>query len=226
MIDRDEKVWIIKFLTGEQETFCTVLVAILLRMYGPEVLNWDGATIQLQVKDDLHVEMPRRVYDQIMGLLSVLNTDAVYKDADVFDVAVAALSRQGLVFDNRSPTVQDVAWAVAEISMNDPDPVTRDPEQPWGQQIQRYARAVLDDEGMDIAPSVLSFVPDKTPTVSSGEDAADYTGTWGVRQAQADEIDQAIEDRFRVLLQHLQLVGVTVEGDLNNREAVATDGNV
>lgn len=225
MIDREHKLRIKKFLEGEDETFCTVLVSALLRMYGPEVLNWDGATIQLQLKDDLGVEMTRRVYDQIMGLLAILNTDAVYKDANVFDVAVSALGRQGLVFDNKPPSVQDVAWAIAEISINDPNPVTRDPKAPWGTQIQRYIRAVLDDEGMNIAPAILSFVPDKTPGKNTNDPASDYAGEWGVRQAEADEIDEMVEARFRALLQHLESIGVKVEGSLEDNEALATNGN-
>lgn len=222
MITREEKRQLQRFLSGEEETFSTVLLSGLIRLYGPEVINWEGDTIQLQVKEDLELEMPRRIYDQLMGLLSVLNTDAIYKDANVFDVAVASLNRQGLVFDNRSPTVKDIAWTVAEIGLNDPEPVTRDPRQPWGRQIQKYIQAVMEDEGMKIAPAILAFVPIITPNHNTNESPAEYAGTWGIDQAEADEIDQEIEDRFRVLLQHLQSLGITVTGDEESKDALAT----
>jgi len=215
-----------RFLKGEDETLSTVLLSIVLKLYGAEALNWDGLTIQLQLKDDLEVELPRRIYDQIMGLLSILNTDAVYKDANVFDIAVSSLNRQGLVFDNSSPSVSDVAWAVAEIQLNDPDPVTRDPKSPWGTQIQRYIRSVLDEEGIKIPPSVLDFVPSRTPTQAPGDEATDYADTWGAAQAGADEVDQVVEDRFRQLLAHLQAVGIEVSGDSADQEAVAPDSDV
>jgi len=226
MIDSRHKRQMQRFLKGEDETLSTVLLSIVLKLYGAEALNWDGLTIQLQLKDDLEVELPRRIYDQIMGLLSILNTDAVYKDANVFDIAVSSLNRQGLVFDNSSPSVSDVAWAVAEIQLNDPDPVTRDPKAPWGTQIQRYIRSVLDEEGIKIPPSVLDFVPSRTPAQAPGDEAADYADTWGVAQAGADEVDQVVEDRFRQLLAHLQAVGIEVSGDSADQEAVAPDSDV
>ena len=225
-VARDEKQNIRRFLSGEEETFATVLLSGLLRMYGPELLNWDGITIQMQVKDDLNIDMPRRIYDQLMGLLSVLNTDAVYKEANVFDLAVSALNRQGLVFDNSSPAAKDVAWAVAEISLNDPNPVTRDPKLPWGKQVQRYVRAILDDEGLTIPPQILSFADSRTPTLAAGDEPQDYAETWGVAQSRADEVDQVVENRFRILLQQLESIGVTVDGSLNDQEALVPDSDI
>jgi len=203
----------IPFLTGEIPTFATVLVSILLKLYGVQALNWDGASIQLEIKDDLGVEMPRRVYDQLMGLLTAITTDSVYSNPAVFDSIVSALNRQGVVPDNIPPTVEDVAWTVAEIGMNDPEPVSRNKENPWGFKVAAYVRAVLDDEGLTIPPAVLSFAHTKTPAAQRMDDPEMYAGTWGSAQARADEVDADIETKAVELIKQLQSLGIEITGE-------------
>jgi hypothetical protein len=202
-----------QYFNGDVPTFATVLVSALLKMYGAEALNWDGATIQLEIKDDLDVEMPRRVYDQMMGLITAMTTDSVYKDARVFDSIVSALNRQGIVPDNIPPTVEDVAWTVAELGMSDPEPVSRTPGKIWGSKIQAYVRAVLDDEGFTIAPDILSFAHTRTPAAQGMDDASVYAGTWGSAQARADEIDTEVQTKAVELLKHLDTLGINVTAE-------------
>lgn len=199
------------FLSGERETFATVLLAGLMKAYGLEVLDWDGATIQLQVKEDFGVEIPRRVYDQIMALQNVLTTDAVYKQVPIFDETISALNRNGVGVEQGVPSVDDTAWAVAEIRLNDPDPATRSPDQPWGRDIQKYVRVVLDDEGFTRAPKILDFAADRLPGKEGMDDVTMYAATWGVHQSKADEIDQWVESQAEKLISDLMELGIEFE---------------
>jgi len=208
ILERHLKVDLAPFLSGERETFATVLLAGLMKAYGLEVIDWDGVTTQLQVKEDFGVEMPRRVYDQLMALQNVLTTDAVYKQVPVFDETISALNRQGVGLEQGVPSVDDTAWAVAEIRLNDPDPTTRSPEQPWGRDIQKYVRVVLDDEGFTRAPKILDFAADRLPGKEGTDDAAMYAATWGVQQSKADEIDQWVESQAEKLIAHLMELGI------------------
>jgi len=196
---------------GERETFASVLLAALIKAYGPEVLEWDGLTIQLQVKDDLGVEMPRRVYDQLMALLSALTTTAVYTDVAVFDETISGLNRKGIGTEQDAPSVDDMAWAVAEIGINDPEPVGRNAEQPWGPNIRKYARAVLDDEGMPIAPTVVGWAADRPIAKEGMDDASYYAGAWGNQQERANEIDTWIEGQMGKLIADMQEIGIEIK---------------
>jgi len=201
----------VPFFSGEKETFATVLVAALIKLYGLQVLDWDGATIQMQLKDDLEVDPPRQVYDQFMALINALHTDMIYRDVPLFDETISALNRQGVGTQQDIPSVDEVAWAVYEIRMNDPDPVSRDPKNPWSRDIRKYVRLVLDDEGLQLAPEVLSFAGSKHIAPESVDDPAYYAGTWNSQQARADEVDQIVNEKAQTLIQHLITLGVSFE---------------
>lgn len=198
------------YLSGETPTFATVLLSILLKAYGTEALEWDGATIQMQVKEDFEVEMPRRVYDQLMALISALTTDTVYAEVDVFDETVNALCRRGIGAFRGVPPALDVAWAVTEIEMADPEPIGRDPKKRWNNNILRYIRVVLDDEGLSIAPKTLGMVKDKPASTHETSDPAIFAASWHSKQRAADEIDRQVEDIASKLIKQLADVGVAV----------------
>jgi hypothetical protein len=194
------------FFSGKEPAFATTLLAILFKTYGVQVLEWDGLTIEMQVKDDFSVEMPSRVYDKLMALITALSNDAIYRDVTFFDEFVSAINGRGLGTEDDAPAVDDVAWAVAELTINDPRPFGREPY--WYNNIKIYTRVILDDEGMDIPPQVLAYAGAKTPKNSVNEAPADYAATWGEKQAKADEVDNWISERMVALVQQLMEVGV------------------
>lgn len=202
-----QKQTIINILSGKTETFASVLLSALLIMYGAEVLNWDGITIQMQVKDDLDVDMPRGVYDKIMALITVITTDSVYKDPYVFDTYVTAVNGGAITSDQDPPTVDDVAWAVMELRYTDPEPITRDPNDPWSGQVKKYVRAVLDSEGMDVAPKILEFAGDKVVGATNPEDYTLYAGEYASKQLQAEEVDQWLQAQVQLLAEALVNLG-------------------
>lgn len=194
------------YFSGEQPAFATTLLAILFKTYGVQVLEWDGLTIEMEVKEDFGVDMPSRVYDKLMALITALSNDAIYKDVTFFDEFVSAINGRGFGTEDDVPAVDDVAWAVAELTINDPRPFGREPY--WYRNIRIYTRVVLDDEGMDIPPQVLGFAEARTPKSSVNEEPADYAATWGEKQAKADEIDAWVSERMVALVQQLMEVGV------------------
>lgn len=196
------------YFSGKQEAFATTLLVALIKMYGLEVLDWDPLTIQLEVKDDLGLEMPRKVFDRVMALISALKTDAVYKDVPLFDETVNALAGDGVGVERGVPSVEDVAWAVAELEMADPEPITRDSNNPFSRSVAKYVRVVLDDEGMYRAPKILSFAASRPIRKEGMDDKGYYAAAWGNADAKADEIDTWVEDRVVTLLNQLMELGV------------------
>lgn len=197
-----------KFFSGQEPSFATTLLSILVKAYGTEVFDWDGLTIQLQIKDDFDTEPPRPVYDKLMALLTALTTDNTYKEVPVFDEFVNAINGRGIGIEQDIPSVDDVAWAVTELAMNDPDPVSRNPEQPYSTQIAKYVRVVLDDEGMSIAPKALSFAADRAIRNEGFDDPEYFAGAWGSAQERADEVDAWLEQKALALIQQLMEIGI------------------
>lgn len=210
MIGRDFRAKATPYLAGAEPAFATTLVGILLQAYGAEALNWDGLTIQLQIKDDFELEMPRKVHDQLMGLILCMTSDRVFTEVPVFDEMVSALCGQGVGYEQDAPPVQDVAWTCTEILLNDPEPTGRPKNQPWARDIAKYVRVVLDDEGMPIPPKILSFAGDRpVPSESTGSEEY-YAATWAAQSQRAQEIDDWLDERVGLLINQLEGLGIPI----------------
>lgn len=211
---------------GEEPAYATTLLAALFMIYGLDVLEWDGLTIELEVKDDLGVEMPRRVYDKLMALIMALTTDTVYKDIPVFDEFVRSLNNHGAGSEQEVPPAVEVAWAVTELEMNDPEPVSREErDQRFSDNIRKYTRVVLDDAGLPIAPNALSFAADRAVGAEGQDDNQHYAGAWGSAQAAAEEIDVDVERQAIELVHQLMKLGVEFpqkEADWTSEKNFAT----
>ncbi len=210
MIGREFREQATPYLSGAKPAFATSLVGILLKAYGAAALNWDGLTVQLQLKDDFELEMPRKVHDQMMGLILCMTSDRVFTEVPVFDEMVSALTGQGVGYEQDCPPVQDVAWTVTEILLNDPTPTGRPANRPWSRDIAKYVRVVLDDEGMPIAPKALDFAGDKeVPTESTaGEDY--YAAVWETQSERAKEVDEWVQERVTLLVGQLEGLGIPI----------------
>jgi len=206
----DFKRTVIPWFSGERPTFATVLTSSLLKVYGPEALNWDSQTIQLQVKDDFNVEMPRRVFDQLMGQIAAITSTAVYNDVISFDAYASAVNRLSIRFDHDTPDPGDIAWAVAELAQVDPEPVG---VKSWSPDIIAYIRVVLDDAGVPIPPKVLKFVPPRAPHSNFSDSPDLYAASWASQEAQADEIDKHVDELTLLMLADLSKLGIKPYGN-------------
>lgn len=196
------------FLSGERETYATVLLGIMLTVYGAECLNWDPVTVQAEVKQDFEVDMPSVVFDQLMALINALSTDAVYTSVDVFDQTINAFCRNGLN-DADMPSVEELAWSVFELTMNDPDPYEKVSEWPFSRDIATYCGVVLADAGINRPPATLAFadMPSWAPNDLS-EDPALFAGAWHKEVTQAQDIDLFVRKHFEQLTEHLSEIGL------------------
>ncbi len=197
------------FLSGERETYATVLLGILLTVYGAECLNWDPTVIESQVKEDFDVDMPDVVYDQLMALINVLTGDTVYTSVEVFDHTVSFLCRTD-AHDQDAPSPHELAWCAFEIMINDPDPYNQgDKGQPFSRDIQAYCGVVLADAGMHKKPLTLNFakMPPWAPKDLSSDPEMSNAAV-GSEQDLASEVDQFVESQAGVLIQHLTEVGI------------------
>jgi hypothetical protein len=199
------------FLSGETETFGTVLVGIILKAYGAAALNWDPLTLRVQIGEDFGAEVARVPYSKMMALINVMTTDTVYNSVPVFDTTVNSLAGSPGNQMDGVPGADDVAWAVAEITMADPDaPKDRGRQTLWSPDIAGYVGMVLDHEGISGEPKVLAWARRRGQKVASDhtQDPDFYNAAMGPSQAKATEIDEVVNSRVQELVQHLGMLGI------------------
>lgn len=194
------------FLNGERPTFATTLVFALIRAYGPEFLNWDPCTLEMEIQHDFNVRVPRVQMAQILALSGILTSDRFYQDVQTFDQVVNALSCADGEEEQDIPAVEDVLWAVTEAGLSDPDHVGQ-----FSDGIRRYCGVVLADEGFVRAPMGMSFAIMAQHPVASSDDPSGYSDAYTARDSQVKEVEQWLSQQINKLLHDISELGVSIE---------------
>ncbi len=197
------------FLSGQKETYGTVLLGILLQVYGAECLDWDPMVIEAQIRQDFDVDMPDVVYNQLLALINVMTTDTVYTSVEVFDHTISYLCRTES-HDQDAPSPHELAWCCFEMMVNDPDPYDQgNKAQPFSHDIQVYCGVVLADAGIHKKPVTLKFA--KLAPWTPGDVSGDPDMSNAVTVSEIDlagEVDRFVEQQAGVMIQHLAEVGI------------------
>jgi hypothetical protein len=197
------------YLDGSEPAYATTLLGILLKAYGAEALNWDPLTIESQLKDDFGVELGDDPYEQLMALINVMATDSVYQSVTTFDATVSHLMALNS-HDVDAPNPYELAWAVFEILINDPDPHgAGDSVCPFCKDIQNYCGVILADAGFKKPPTTLSFAQmPKWATPSLGNDPVMAEGANASEMATSEDVDRHVEHHAGQLIAQLKSLGI------------------
>ena len=191
-------------LSGDIEAPATVLVAVLLKHFeGPEFFDWEPDVLYQEVRDDFGAEMPAEVSDKIWALVSALTTDLFYKDPLFFNHVANALGGGPTnMEDFELATLEEIAWAVIEVGMNDLDDAD---EQDFAPEIQVFVGGVLKREGLGpIAP--LEWAETEAPGFSSDDVTVAAMQTQD-RQEKQDALREHLKQEVIRLHRELQLCG-------------------
>jgi len=129
-------------LSGEKESYGTVLVAVLCKHFDSmEWFDWEPQVLSDAVKDEFGVEMPPVVRDRIWALVSALTTDFFWTDAVFMNHVANALSGGPTnMLDLEPAEAEEIAWAIIEVGMSD---LEDNEEPPVSPEIQAYVGATL-----------------------------------------------------------------------------------
>ena len=202
------------FLNGEDKTYGTVLLGVCLRAYGAECINWDPLTLESFLQQDFDVKIPNIVYRQLMSAVSMLATESIYHDWDLFDQTVNDLMRAGPEHQMDSPTIEEVSWAVVEMAMNDPESFADD-KTPFSPGVRKYLGVVVDGEGLTVMPWPLEFLSKEGRVAKLeqlGEDPEMFEAVYKNQESRAKEIDDQIGLHMAQLVSDLKTVGVEATG--------------
>ena len=109
----------IQKLLQSGKTLATVINAIIVSNYGEDAYTWDPLTVAMELKDDFEVDVVPEVLDKWCAIQVVMCSDAFFKRIDAFLSVCNTLSSGEPFFSAFDPvTVDEAAWAIAEVSMN------------------------------------------------------------------------------------------------------------
>jgi len=204
-------------LLQSPETLGTVVHAILRRLYGAPVYDWDLTTVMMEVRDDLGVYMSDGAINRWGAIQVLLANNAFFTRLDGFLAIANALNEGQPFFEVFDPvTTEEAAWAIAEASLN------RE-LLPFGPAIRGYLRTVLRNDGLS------ADSPEIFDAVFEG-DAAHQRVRQLVRQIHrspnADTTEAYVEDQLRDLAsQFAQVPSLSDVGDLMLQPAKTEEGD-
>jgi hypothetical protein len=195
-----------------RETFAAVLLTLFLDRFGTEALDWDPATITLEIEEEFDVDLSRLALDKLMVAIHLLTTDRFFKSLPDFIAFCGVLNGdfyQPTTFDPAD--AEDVAWGVTEAMLIAP-PDETDPE-PFTNEIRAYIGSVLDSEGLINAPDILRIALRKARVSPSIEDFSDdpamFNAVYDVEAGKTAEINQTIKTKTQILSAQLAALQLT-----------------
>jgi hypothetical protein len=208
---------ILKEMWKSPQTFGIVLLTVFLDRFGVEGLQWDPATITLEVEEEFDVDLPQAVFDKLMMAINILTSDTFYQSLPDFIVACNVLSGDTYRPDMFDPADSaEIAWGLTEgLLICPPD---EDNAEPFNEEIRAYIGAVLDQEGIINAPDVLRIALRRANVSDAANQFADdpemFAAIYDVEAGKTEEINKIVQQKAIMLiaqLQAVQLVNGTTE---------------
>lgn len=203
------------------ETFATVLLTLFLDKFGMEALEWDPATIALEIEEEFNVDLPQLSLDRLLVAIQILTTDRFYKNLPDFIAFCNTLDGDEFNPHTFDPAdAEEVAWGITEALMLSPP--DEDDKEPFSDEIRSYIGAVLDKEGLINAPDVLKIALRSARISPSIEDFSDdpemFSAVYALEEGKNEDINQAIKLKLQLLI--AQLGALNLENG-NTAEVVA-----
>jgi hypothetical protein len=186
-----------------------------------EALEWDPATIALEVEEEFSVELPQLSLDRLLVAIQILTTDRFYKNLPDFIAFCNTLDGDEFNPNTFDPAdAEEVAWGITEaLLLSPPDD---DDREPFSDEIRAYIGAVLDKEGLINAPDVLKIALRRARVSPSIEDFSDdpemFSAVYTLEEGKNEDINQAIKLKLQLLI--AQLSALNLENG-NTAEVVA-----
>jgi hypothetical protein len=145
-------------------TMGTVMHAIAIKFFGTDIYDWEPETIAMEFQDEFGVKPDEDNIEKLCAILSSVSSDAFYEDWVAYIKVCSVLSGENDIEDLVDVTVEELAWGVMEVSLNDDD----FSKSKFSPDVATLTGVVLDDNGYTHAPPQLSFA--KLPERYRGSD--------------------------------------------------------
>lgn len=199
----------LKQVFENRDTYASTMLIVLADLYDDlDFLGWDPMALRDDVGAKLGARIPQENMDKLMALILAMTSDLFYHDVDAFIHICNALAGEGSDFRMFDPAeIDEVAWAVTEVLLNDPPEDKTAP--PFDDGVIEYIKQQATVEGFIRMPSVLQFVP---PPEAAEQNLADvaamgeemFGAAWDAGQDKAKEVEAEVSSRMEQLFQQIQ----------------------
>ena len=184
------------------KTMAATLYLILTNQYGDDWLEWDPATIYMELRDDFNAEPAAEVMDRISSLLIAMNTGEFFSRFEAFSAIVHSLNTGAPSFTIFNPVeAEEIGWAVTELSL------LRD-LLPFDYSVRQYIKQALTADGYspDDPPAVVGHVLEaKDPSANI---IRDITTDRTLHEVQHNEFQAYIDEQLKDLAAQLNELGL------------------
>lgn len=189
-----------------RETFGSVLLTLFLDRFGMEGLEWDPATIALEIEEEFNVKLSQSSLDKLIVCIQILTTDRFFKNLPDFISFCNVLGDDTYRPDMWDPAdAEEIAWGITEALLIEP-PDDKDPE-PFTDEIRGYIGAVLDSEGIINPPDILRIAL-RTNRVSKNitdfsDDPEMFNAVYDLEAGKTEDINNTIRMKTKLLAEQL-----------------------
>jgi hypothetical protein len=181
---------------ADEDTFATVILTIVLDLYGMDALQWTDKTLFQEIRDDFALDLPKSNLDKLMVGIGLVTTNDFFKRLRVFMEYCNVLSGSDFKPDLVvPPDAMECGWGIVEGLLLSPP----DEDEPFTDEIRYFIGKVLDAEGIKDPPDVLA--------IALSEGSSNYTPNYA-DMPMGD--DQAFANSFQDQQQHRQEIVDTI----------------
>lgn len=189
-----------------RETFASVLLTLFLDKFGVEALDWDPATITLEIEDEFDVELPQLALDKLLVAIQILTTDKFFKSLPDFVTFCNVLGGDTYRPDMWDPAdAEEVAWGITEALLISPP--EDDDKEPFTDEVRGYIGAVLDSEGIINAPDILRIAlraARVSPNITDfSDDPTMFNAVYDLEAGKTEDINQSIRLKTGLLIKQM-----------------------
>lgn len=188
------------------ETFASVLLTMFIDKFGTEALQWDPATVVMEIEEEFNIEFSQQSMDKLMTAIQLLTTDRFFKSLPDFINFCNILDGDTYNPEMWDPAdAEEVAWGITEALLISP-PDDED-EEPFSNEIRAYIGSALDSEGIINPPDILRIALRTARVSPSIEDFSDdpemFNAIYDMEEGKKADINQTIVMKTKLLAAQL-----------------------
>jgi hypothetical protein len=202
-------------LFRKRDVFTTTLMTYMTAAYKTDFIEWDPATVAMQLKADLHIDVPGYNLDKIQAGCSLFTSNLFHVSIETFLPVCLTMSRGVAITTSLVPAnLHDLAWGLSEARLLEGTDFDADG---FSHNIALYTGIILDQEGLYEPPKVFEFAeyPKGRKEAAYNAIAAtpdDYQLYYEMQQQKRDEINTGIQQRLLALFNEIRTLPL---GNLN-----------
>jgi hypothetical protein len=212
------------------DTPATVLLAIVVDMFGIESLGWEHDTVKESIESALGINVLQREMDRYAALVLSLTTNMAFTDVMVFHHTMNALNGSQAMFSTWDPVdLDELTWGLTEIMLNDNPVDDEDWATRFAPDVRRYIGLLAGGGRYAPAsiPEVVKLTADFGSTVSGEAEMTADPMLYGTAHensvAESDLAAKYTDARMTILLDMLKVLPLRTRSG-SWKESVASKG--